>query len=137
MIRILPVEPENVGAITQIMRHTIEKLLKRGSHGFHPVGVYDRTMKGEVVMWAIADDDKPMGVAYTHVERWVEGNVLRILAVAGDNMSEWLEEFVDAMKEHGKNHQCFQMVTEGRKGWGPVLGLKPVRQVYEMELSYE
>lgn len=135
MIRVLPVEPENVGVITNIMRGTIEKLLKRGSHGFHPIGVVDRVMKEEAVMWVIADDAKPMGIAFTHIERWVEGNVLRILAVAGDGMSEWLEIFTNAMKDHGRENQCFQMVTEGRKGWAKALGLKPVRQVYEMEIE--
>lgn len=134
MMRVLPVSPEDIFAITQIMNDVIEKLLKRGSHGFHPLGVIDRAMKKEVVVWVIADDDSPKGIAFTHIERWVEGNVLRILAVAGDGMSEWLDTFTQAMKDHGKENECFQMVTEGRKGWGKALGLKPVRQVYEMEI---
>ena len=134
-IRILAVEPKNVGEVSYIMQGTIERLLRRGSQGFHPLGVIDRVMKEEAVMWVIADDDRPMGIAFTHIERWVEGNVLRILAVAGDGMSEWLEIFTDAMKDHGRNNQCIRMVTEGRKGWEKALGLKPVRYVYEMEIE--
>jgi len=133
MIRVLAVAPDDVAKTATVLAHFVSKIFSRGSGGTNPQKMLQTAINGNSVMWVIAEDKTPLGVAFTGVEEWMEGRRLRIIGLAGNSMHKWLETFTEEMKRHGREEDCKIMVAEGRPGWGRALGLKPVRHVIEME----
>lgn len=121
----------------QVEKHagTLRPYLERGcaSGVADPGEMLDLCLGGEALAWVILDGGLK-GVAVTEVNTWPKGRVLRILCVAGDGMDAWLGAFTRTMRDHARANDCMKIVAEGRKGWGRVLGLKPARHVYEMEV---
>jgi len=133
MIRVLAVPPDDVTGAVRILEQFVELMFSRGSSGCDPCRVVHDACRNKAVMWVIADDKTPLGVAFTQTELWIEGKRLRIVGVAGTQMAKWLRTFTDEMKKHARDEGCEKLVAEGRLGWAKVLGLKPVRTVIEME----
>ena len=135
MIRVFAVPPDDVADAVKTLGRFVEQIFSRGSGGCDPFRLVRKACRNEAVMWVIADDKTPLGVAFTQTELWIEGKRLRIVGVAGSKMRTWLKTFTDEMKKHGRDEGCEKLVGEGRPGWGRVLGLKPVRTVIEMEID--
>lgn len=124
--------PAQLASLTAI----VWPLLRKGcvGGGADPAQMLDAGMTGKAVFW-LAMGDEPLGLIVTEVNEWPEGRVLRILCLAGERMKAWLPEWHRVAREHARANECVKIVTEGRRGWERVLGMKPVRYVYELEID--
>lgn len=112
-------------------------LVERGcaGGGADPREMMVMALRGDAVVWVVIHDEDIKGAVVTEVNDWPECRALRILAMGGDGMKHWIGAVVDTLKAHARANGCDRLVTEGRRGWERVLGLKPVRYVYEMGVS--
>ena len=135
MIDILPVGPELKNDAVRVTEPYIKSLFKKSSMGLSLASMSKDIDENKATMWVICVDKKPTGMAFTTIEKWREGNVLIINAVAGENMKDWFARFLDTMREYKKSQDCFACYSTARKGFMAYkeLGIKPVRYVYEVE----
>ena len=103
--------------------------------GADPREMMNMALRGSVVVWVAIVDNDIKGAVVTEVNDWPENRALRILSLGGDGMKDWIGAVVETLRDHARTNGCDRLVTEGRRGWERVLGLKPVRFVYEMEIG--
>ena len=135
MIDILPVSPELKNDAVKATQDYIKSLFKKSSMGLSLASMSKDIDSNKATMWVIAVDQKPTGMAFTKIEKWKEGRVLVINAVAGENMDAWAERFFDAMRSYRDAEDCVACYSTARMGFMKYrnLGIKPVRYVYELE----
>jgi hypothetical protein len=68
-------------------------------------------------------------------EKWASGQVLRVVGIAGDRMSEWAEDWQAFMENMAREGGANRIVSEGRDGWHRVFRkARKLRVVYEMRV---
>lgn len=99
----------------------------RGSNGVElHIHFYMQWLSGDAQSWAIIKDDELEGAAMTRIVSTPTGNHLWIIALAGQKLDEWNDQFMAVIKAYGDTHECrrifFQSTRKGAKkalklGW--------------------
>ncbi len=80
--------------------------------------VRERLFKGELLLVEIGSDERAMAVAVLEIIPTKEGKALHVIALAGDDMHIWLDDFIDFLRSTAKGLECDAGVTlTGRRGW--------------------
>lgn len=134
MIDILPVSPELKNDAVRATEGYIRSLFKKSSMGLSLASMSKDIDNRKATMWVIAVDQKPTGMAFTSIEKWKEGRILIINAVAGENMEDWFPRFLDVMRDYRDHEKCVDCYSTARMGFSKYqhLGFKPVRYVYQL-----
>ena len=135
MIDILPVGPELKNDAVRVTEPYIKSLFKKSSMGLSLASMSKDIDENKATMWLAIVDKKPTGMAFTTIEKWREGKVCIINAVAGENLDAWFPRFLDVMREYRDGEGCIACYSTARKGFLKYkhLGIKPIRHVYELE----
>lgn len=95
--------------------------------------------KGELVLWLVLDDGKPIAALTTRITDYPAGS--RALAmdwIAGERMRDWLPMAHSLMSRYAKDNDCTHMEGYGRKAWGRWLrkyGWEPEYTAFRMDLN--
>ena len=76
--------------------------------------VLDRLIDGDMQCWKIGHWE---GVAVTQICHLPLFRMLMVLYLAGDNMSQWLEDLMTACHEFAEHTHCRYVEIFGRPGW--------------------
>ena len=133
MIDILPVGPDLKNQAVEVTQDYIKSLFKKSSMGLSLANMSKKIDDNRALMWVISVDKKPKGMAFTSIEKWKEGRILIINAVAGENLEKWFPRFLETMRDYRDSENCVACYSTARKGFMKYkhLGFKPVRYVYE------
>jgi hypothetical protein len=94
--------------------------------------VLDDVLHGDQTLWIIRIDGKPIAVATTRLDEWHgDATAVRVMCAGGDGGPRWAIPLRDALRDHARAIGASIIITEGRLGWGRLLGLKPARYVFE------
>ena len=75
-------------------------------------------ISGSKLLVEIGNDSASMGVAILEVIETKEGDALHVVALAGEDMGVWLDDFIDFLRHTSKRLECHAGVTlSGRVGW--------------------
>jgi hypothetical protein len=86
-------------------------------------------------LWVIGNFQ---GVVVTQIEDRPAQRILYTLFLAGDNMSEWIDEWCEVQDTYARHNGCAAVEFNGRKGWNKIGEAKPewkaIRTVFRREL---
>jgi len=96
--------------------------------------------KGELDLWAVADDENEQEIVGAIVTRLFETprkKIMEIMVCAGDGLNDHLYESMKELENFARLNHCDVMRVEGRKGWVRALkpyGLNETSTIVEKEL---
>lgn len=83
-----------------------------------PASLRDGIMAGDLLLAEIGSDEKAMAVSVLSVIDTQEGQALHVIALGGEGMDIWLDDFIDWLRATAKGLECEAGVTlTGRNGW--------------------
>lgn len=104
--------------------------------GYTMQSVLNALQLGKMQLWVIGDFQ---GVVITQIEDRPAQRVLYTLFLAGNNMSEWIDEWCEVQDEYARHNGCAAVEFNGRKGWNKIGESKPewkaIRTVFRRELE--
>jgi len=74
-------------------------------------------ISGDKLMAEIGNDDGAMAVAVLQIIATKEGKALHVVALAGESMHIWLDDFIAFLRTTAKGLGCSGVTLTGRKGW--------------------
>ncbi len=91
---------------------------------------------GLLQLWVIGDFE---GVVATQIQERPEHKVLWVQFIAGENMVDWLDDWITVQEAFAREHGCVAVEFSGRKGWHKVserLGndYKPILTTFRRDL---
>ncbi len=91
-------------------------------------------MMAKMQLWVIGDFQ---GVVVTTIIDRPTHRVLYTPYLAGENMKEWLDDWIDVQDEYAQHNKCAAVEFSGRRGWLKALAhkpeFKPVRTIFRRE----
>ena len=130
------VPPDQVMAVW----HRVEPVLKRAvtpETGVTLDHILTALQRALMQLWVVGDF---RGVAVTSIEQRPTQKVLFTQYLAGENFSEWIEDWVELSENYARYHDCVAVEFAGRKGWTRYLRTshpeyKQVRTIMRRELT--
>lgn len=91
---------------------------------------------GQFQLWVIGDFQ---AVVVTQVQDRPEQRVLWVQFIVGDDMQEWLDDWITVQEAFAREHDCAAVEFSGRKGWHKISekqheAYKPVLTIFRREL---
>jgi len=93
--------------------------------------------RGELALWVVVDETKPIAALTTRVIMYPRRRALAIDWVGGTRMREWLPDVMRTFKQFAVDNGCSHLEGYGVRAWGRYLakyGWKPEYTAYRMEL---
>ena len=85
-------------------------------------------------LWVVNDFQ---GVIVTTIEDRPTQRVLFTPFLAGDNMDEWLDDWIEVQDQYAQFHGCAAVEFSGRRGWNKIgesrPEWKPIRTIFRRE----
>jgi hypothetical protein len=104
--------------------------------GYTLQSVLNSLQLAKMQLWVVNDFQ---GVIVTQIEDRPAQRILYTLFLAGDNMSEWIDEWCEIQDEYARHNGCAAVEFNGRKGWNKIGESKPewkaIRTVFRRELN--
>lgn len=100
--------------------------------------VYEEIASGQLALWLVLDDARPIAALTTRVLDFPCKRVLSVDWIAGSRMAEWLPLTNAVFRDYAKSYGCSQLEGRGRKGWLRELtkhGWELDYMAYRMELN--
>jgi len=133
--RLICVAPFMVAAIwPRVCSHVDKAYMAIDSH--IPIDLFNRLLIGDALLWIVVDaSDEIIYVFITELHLRRSGiKVCRLVAGAGERMSEWLP-LQERLEQYARDEGCDKIVAEGRVGWVRALtGYTEIRRVIEKDL---
>lgn len=82
--------------------------------------VKDALENKEMQLWGI-HNGKLLAVMVTQIVNYPQLRALKVVAVYGTDMDEWLDVLIKTIEEYGGENGCHLLEFTGRKGWEKTL----------------
>ena len=96
--------------------------------------VRSQLLSSHAQLWVVGDFQ---GVVITTIEDRPTQRVLFTPFLVGNNMAEWLDDWIAMQDEYARFHKCEAIEFSGRKGWGKFAETrpewKPIRTIFRRE----
>jgi hypothetical protein len=110
----------------------MEECCRRSGGDITPDWLFFVCRKGEALLVVVEDGEgKMLGALIATPQAWGGRRVLRILALCGRDMADWLDE----LKAFELPLGIDKVIFEGRAGWARVPGVREIRRVYEADMA--
>lgn len=108
---------DEVEEVWPLIAGKIRIALENGGSLEEPESIRGALMDQEMQLWLIKDLHQVYGVAVSRIEVCDKALVLQIVALSGEGMEGWLEEFERVMRVFGAARGCKYLALTGRRGW--------------------
>ena len=116
----------------------IEPMLKRvvrPQTGFDLLSVLNQLQLGYWQLWVVGDFE---GVIVTNLDIRPKERVLWVRFMAGDNMNDWLDDWIVVQENYARHNGCTAIEFSGRKAWNRIheqhREYKPILTTFRREL---
>jgi hypothetical protein len=90
---------------------------------------------GNAFLVLVLDDSGFKAALIMQFQKWTAKQVMRCLAIVGDDMAAWLPMARDFIAEMAKNGGATSFIADGREGWTRIFpGARRLRVTYEVEI---
>jgi len=121
-----------VDAIWPHIAEGMKDCCERSGGDITPDWLYLACRKGEAILVTLEDSERHiLGGLIAVPQQWANDRVLRILALCGRDMADWLDD----LKAYNPPLGIEKAIFEGRAGWAKVPGIREIRRVYEVDLN--
>lgn len=139
-VHISAIHPELIGSIWPSVVELLEPSVETTKGKFSISDVLVGVLSGELVMWMVWSDNKPVAFYTTRIVEYPQRRAMAMDWVGGKNIRSWMHKALDEMEAHARRNKCEHLEGFGREGWGRLLkrrGWKPEYIAYRMELEDE
>jgi hypothetical protein len=112
--------------------HQIAPLLAKATRRtgcYEPIDLLGMAMRGQVGIWVCEVAGALKAAIVTEVKPYPRRRILEVMFVGGGEMSEWLDDAIDALSAHAKQTGCEHLASTGRRSWMRILGAKPTGDI--------
>jgi|TARA_B100001123_G_scaffold31853_2_gene33475 hypothetical protein len=117
--RIIRVSPNDVKTIWPHVKHHVDRCNEHSEGELTTQDFYNALIRREMQLW-LAVDETIKATMITQIITYPQKKILRIIAIAGDDMNEWLPN-LPLIEEWALSIGCSALECWGRKGWTKVL----------------
>jgi hypothetical protein len=90
---------------------------------------------GNAFLVVAFDDEAFKAILIMQFQKWTDRQVMRCLAIVGDDMDEWLPAAKEFIAKMAKDGGATSFIAEGRDGWARIFPTaKKLRVTYEVQL---
>jgi hypothetical protein len=110
----------------------ISKLLEKATRRtgcYEPIDLLVMATRGQVGIWLCEVAGTIKAAIVTEVKQYPRRRILEVMFLGGIEMSEWLDDALDALTSHAKQTGCEHLATSGRRSWMRILGAKPTGDI--------
>jgi hypothetical protein len=110
----------------------ISKLLRKATSRtgcYEPIDLLAMAMRGQAGIWICEVAGTLKAAIVTEVKPYPRRRILEVMFVGGGEMSEWLDDAIDALSAHAKQTGCEHLASTGRRSWMRILGAKPTGDI--------
>ncbi|NNH67825.1 hypothetical protein [Rhizobium laguerreae] len=91
---------------------------------------------GNAFLVLVLDDAGFKAALIMQFQKWTAKQVMRCMAIVGDDMASWLPAARDFIAQMAKDGGATSFIAEGREGWTRIFpAARRLRTTYEVELS--
>lgn len=91
---------------------------------YESVDLYRSMLNGELRLWLVIEEGKPLAFAMTRIEKHPRRWLLAVPFIGGNRMTEWWKLLLEQLTTYAKFVGCDGMTGGGREGWGKLAGFK-------------
>jgi len=113
------IHPDSIALIWDEVEPHIARCTPHSEGELDTDDFFDYLVNAEMQLW-VAVDKEIMAVMITQIIPYPKKKVLRIIAIAGEDMDRWFH-FLPAIEEWAMELGCTSLEAWGRKGWLKVL----------------
>ena len=114
MTKVVGVSPEQVGIFWPVASKQIERANNISETGFSLDHLREKVEKGRNQLWLI---NNGQAAAITAIIEYPLHRAIKVTYLGGNDMDEWLVDFVEVIEGFGRENDCKFIETNGRKGW--------------------
>lgn len=114
----------------ELVRAMVERAMARTQGEFTAQDLLNRILHCKAQLWLITKDQLIQGVCITEVIDYPQKAILRIIILAGSDMTAWQEELCDKLVSFARLHNLQALEAYGRAGFIKQLRSLKFRPVY-------
>ena len=111
---ITPIPSYYTTVIWPKVRELLIPAIESVDSGFKEEDILQRLQVANMQLWVINEYE---AAAVTQVQQYPQFKSALIVALGGENMNEWLDEFIEAVEKWASEIGCAYLEEYGRKGW--------------------
>lgn len=89
---------------------------------------------GYLTLWVIHKDGALVGFLTTTIHKAPQGNVCTCPWLGGKDLTEWVQEMFEQLKNYCKSQECISLSWIGRRAWEKMLRVDYSGQYYLINL---
>lgn len=128
--------PSHVDAIWHLAGPMLARVADRCGDDVIVADLWAMCRSGNAFLVLAYDESAIKMAAVVRFEHWANGAVLRVVALAGDDIGSWAESVKDLLANMARDNGASRIVAEGRDGWVRIFSEpKKLRSLYVMEVQ--
>ncbi len=121
---------EDIVAVWPQVSCFLADALKKAQGEFTVEDLFRKVVHCKAYLWAISDGEGFVGAGMTEIVDYPQKATVRILALGGTRLEEWLDEALAAVEAYAKSQNIFTLEASVRIGLVKKLRAKGFRPVY-------
>lgn len=89
---------------------------------------------GQIQLWIINNNNKPAGFLTTAITENPQGNTCYCPWLGGENLSEWVPEGFEQLKQYLRQQNCLSLSWMGREAWQRLIKVDSRQCFYSIHL---
>lgn len=112
------IQAEDAVALWPEIKLHFEKALEYGHDGTKPEHVLARVLTGDLYLLVVTNGGEILAsFTFERCSSKDGGSTLHCMTLAGIDMDQWVDGFIDVWKRLARELQCDRISIKGRKGW--------------------
>lgn len=127
--------PAQVDATWPTFAERLQKACEETGGDLSSGDLWQMCRSGQAFLVLVYDESGFIAALIMQFQNWSGKQVLRVLAIVGDNMSQWLSMAKGFIAQMAANGGAKSLVADGREGWTRIFPTaKKLRILYEVEI---
>ncbi len=116
-IGFVAVAPQNARAIWPSIEHHASAALKHSTDGMTTKQILEWIVQDRLILVVITRNNKIAASATMEMAANLNGKSCHIITMGGDDMDDWLEQFIEVWEKVAIEQGADYLTMKGRKGW--------------------
>lgn len=134
-MRIAIANSAEVDQLWPVFSARLQKACERTGGDISSGDLWQMCRSGNAFLVVVLDGDELKAALIMQFQKWTAKQVMRCLAIVGDEMDEWLPAARDFIAGMARDGGATSFIAEGRDGWARIFPTaKRLRVTYEVEI---
>ena len=118
MIYVSGIPSSKIKKVWNMCKDYIEMGNNKSKQEMNLEDIYEKLLTADMQLWVIYNEDKEIeSVLTTEVVIYPRMKTCRIVTLGGQDLDDWVEQFLDILEKWAIDNDCIAMETACRKGF--------------------